>query len=199
MEDRYLSLAEVAGLLAVSERTVQRWIHSGRLEAYRPGRDYRIPESAVKALLEEGKVSPKERRRSSLEPSLLNGLEEERPAAEERPLRVLLKNHAHRAELLEKELKASDEFYRWDPIIRFIEEEHALEVLFDGIESPQPETQEAMAKALASAKRFDKELSRLEFGDDLKPEHRREIEKFRRRQAASSEAGRDAQHTRDVG
>ena len=78
MEDRYLSLAEVAGILGVSQRTVQRWIHSDRLEAYRPGRDYRIPESAVKTLLEEGKVSPKIRRRSSLEPSLNDVLEEER-------------------------------------------------------------------------------------------------------------------------
>lgn len=78
MEDRNLSLSAVAGLLGVSERTVRRWIQSGKLKAYKPGRDYRIPESALRELVEESEVSPKAQSRSSLEPSLLNGLEEER-------------------------------------------------------------------------------------------------------------------------
>jgi excisionase family DNA binding protein len=78
MEDRNLSLSAVAGTLGVSERTVRRWIQSGKLRAYKPGRDYRIPQSAVRELVEESEISPKALRRSSLEPSLLNGLEEER-------------------------------------------------------------------------------------------------------------------------
>ena len=53
MEDRQLSLAEVAGVMGVSERTVRRWIKSGKLRAYKPGRDYRIPESALRAFVEE--------------------------------------------------------------------------------------------------------------------------------------------------
>jgi excisionase family DNA binding protein len=82
MEDRHLSLSEVAGAMGVSERTVRRWIKSGKLRAYKPGRDYRIPVSAVRTFMEESEIAPKEQRRSSLEPSLLNGLKEERRHAE---------------------------------------------------------------------------------------------------------------------
>jgi excisionase family DNA binding protein len=81
MEDRQLSLSEVAGLMGVSERTVRRWIKSGKLRAYKPGRDYRIPESAFREFVEESQISPKAHGRSSLEPSLFNGLEEERRAS----------------------------------------------------------------------------------------------------------------------
>jgi len=59
MEDRNLSLSEVAGSMGVSERTVRRWIKSGKLRAYKPGRDYRIPESALRTLVEESEISPK--------------------------------------------------------------------------------------------------------------------------------------------
>jgi excisionase family DNA binding protein len=78
MEDRHLSLSEVAGLMGVSERTVRRWIKSGKLKAYKPGRDYRIPESAIREFVEGSEISPIALRRSSLEPTLFNGLEEER-------------------------------------------------------------------------------------------------------------------------
>ena len=59
MEDRHLSLSEVAELMEVTERTVRRWIKSGRLKAYKPGRDYRIPESAVKEFIERSEAYPK--------------------------------------------------------------------------------------------------------------------------------------------
>jgi excisionase family DNA binding protein len=76
MEDRNLSLSAVAGTLGVSERTVRRWIQSGKLRAYKPGRDYRIPESALRELVEESEISPKGLS-SSLEPALFNGLGDE--------------------------------------------------------------------------------------------------------------------------
>src|SRR5918994_2034556 len=81
MEDRQLALNEVAGFMGVSERTVRRWIKSGNLKAYKPGRDYRIPESAVREFVEDSEISPKASRRSPLEPSLFNGLEDERREA----------------------------------------------------------------------------------------------------------------------
>jgi excisionase family DNA binding protein len=59
MEERHVPLSTVAGRLGVSERTVRRWIKTGKLKATRPGRDYRIPESALRELVEEGEVSPK--------------------------------------------------------------------------------------------------------------------------------------------
>jgi excisionase family DNA binding protein len=78
MEERHLSLSEAADALGISERTAYRWINLGKLRAYKPGRDYRIPESAIREAVEESEVRPKAERRSSLEPSLFNGLEDER-------------------------------------------------------------------------------------------------------------------------
>jgi excisionase family DNA binding protein len=80
MEERHVPLSTVAGRLGVSERTVRRWIKAGKLKATRPGRDYRIPESALRELVEEGEVSPKAPASPS-QRSLFNGLEEERRAA----------------------------------------------------------------------------------------------------------------------
>ena len=82
MEERHVPLSTVAGRLGVSERTVRRWIKAGKLKATRPGRDYRIPESALRELVEEGEVSPKAQTLSSPEQPDFNGLlEEERRAA----------------------------------------------------------------------------------------------------------------------
>jgi excisionase family DNA binding protein len=81
VEERQLSLSEAAGALNISERTAYRWIKSGKLRAYKPGRDYWIPESAIKEVVEESKVLPKAPSRSSLEPSLFNGLDDERRAS----------------------------------------------------------------------------------------------------------------------
>jgi putative resolvase len=52
VEERNLSLSEVAQLLGKSERTIRRWVKSGKLKAYKPGRDYLIPESAIRELIE---------------------------------------------------------------------------------------------------------------------------------------------------
>jgi excisionase family DNA binding protein len=84
MEERYLSLSEATDALDISERTAYRWIKSGKLRAYKPGRDYRIPESAIRDVVRESEVHPKGESRSSLEPSLFNGPEDERrmPEAE---------------------------------------------------------------------------------------------------------------------
>jgi excisionase family DNA binding protein len=80
MEDRHLSLSEFAGLMGVSERTARRWIKSGKLRAYKPGRDYRIPETAVREFVEESEVSPKGLAPPSLQRSFNGLLEEERRA-----------------------------------------------------------------------------------------------------------------------
>jgi excisionase family DNA binding protein len=78
MEDRQLSLSEVAGLMGVSERTVRRWIKAGKLRAYKPGRDYRIPEGGLRQFIAESEISPKGESRSSLEPSFNDVLADER-------------------------------------------------------------------------------------------------------------------------
>lgn len=58
-EERLLSLAEACEVLGKSERTLYRWIKSGKLKAYKPGRDYEIPESAIQEMRERSEVYPK--------------------------------------------------------------------------------------------------------------------------------------------
>jgi excisionase family DNA binding protein len=106
MEDRQLSLSEVAGLMGVSERTVRRWIKLGKLRAYKPGRDYRIPESGFRAFVEESEISPKALAPSP-EPTLFNGLEDERRMRYLRGWRAFVHNLARRWE--EKRPKTSAE------------------------------------------------------------------------------------------
>ncbi len=81
MEERHLSLSEAADALNISERTAYRWIKSGKLRAYKPGRDYWIPESAIREVVEESVVRPKTGRRSPSEPSFNDVLAEERRSA----------------------------------------------------------------------------------------------------------------------
>src|SRR3712207_2654404 len=49
--ERMLSTQEVADRLAVDTKTVRRYLQQGKLNGSRIGRDYRIPETAVTALL----------------------------------------------------------------------------------------------------------------------------------------------------
>lgn len=46
----YLTIKEAAALFRVGTKTVRRWIASGELPATRPGRDWRIARSDLKAL-----------------------------------------------------------------------------------------------------------------------------------------------------
>jgi excisionase family DNA binding protein len=73
--EKQLSLAEAAERMGISERTARRWIKSGKLRAYKPGRDYWIPESALMELVEKSEVHPKAP--ASSQPSFNGLLEEE--------------------------------------------------------------------------------------------------------------------------
>ena len=46
-EVRFLTVAEVAGVMRVSKMTVYRMVHAGDLPAVRVGRSFRVPEKAV--------------------------------------------------------------------------------------------------------------------------------------------------------
>ena len=48
---QFYTVAEVAELTRVSRMTVYRMVHSGELPAVRFGRSYRVPKSAIDALL----------------------------------------------------------------------------------------------------------------------------------------------------
>jgi excisionase family DNA binding protein len=50
-EVRFLTVAEVAGVMRVSKMTVYRMVHSGELPAVRVGRSFRVPEQAVQDYL----------------------------------------------------------------------------------------------------------------------------------------------------
>ena len=52
VDERYLTLPEVAEQLKVSRRTVYRWINAGDLGAYKFANEYRITESDLKDFLE---------------------------------------------------------------------------------------------------------------------------------------------------
>ena len=49
---RFITVAEVAEMMRVSNMTVYRLVHSGDLPAVRFGRSFRIPESAVVSAIE---------------------------------------------------------------------------------------------------------------------------------------------------
>ena len=50
---RYRTVAEVAALLRVSKMTVYRLVHSGELDAVRVDNSFRIPETVVRAYLDD--------------------------------------------------------------------------------------------------------------------------------------------------
>jgi excisionase family DNA binding protein len=100
MEKSHLALAEAAERLGISERTARRWIKSGKLRAYKPGRDYWIPESAIKEVVEESVVRPKARAARPLEPSFNDALADERRLEDEAELVVLFRGLARRARLI---------------------------------------------------------------------------------------------------
>lgn len=52
-EVKFLTVAEVAAVMRVSRMSVYRLIHSGELEAVRFGRNFRVPETAVQAYLND--------------------------------------------------------------------------------------------------------------------------------------------------
>ena len=52
VDERYLTLPEVAEQLKVSRRTVYRWVKAGDLGAYKFANEYRITESDLKDFLE---------------------------------------------------------------------------------------------------------------------------------------------------
>jgi excisionase family DNA binding protein len=54
----FLTVQEVADLMRVSSMTVYRMVHSGEIPAIRFGRSFRIPKSAVTALM--GTVVPEQ-------------------------------------------------------------------------------------------------------------------------------------------
>src|SRR5829696_121645 len=64
--ERLLSTHEVAERLAVDKKTVLRYLRAGKLTGSRIGRDYRIPEGSVSALLRRTNSTTAEQRRATV-------------------------------------------------------------------------------------------------------------------------------------
>ncbi|MFD7558886.1 helix-turn-helix domain-containing protein [Streptomyces sp. NPDC059835] len=56
-EVSFLTVAEVAAIMSVSNMDVYRLVHAGHLSAIRVGRSFRIPEKAVHEYLRDHHVS----------------------------------------------------------------------------------------------------------------------------------------------
>lgn len=52
----FLTVAEVAAMMRVSKMTVYRLVHAGEMAAVRVGRSFRVPESAVRTYLADGRT-----------------------------------------------------------------------------------------------------------------------------------------------
>jgi excisionase family DNA binding protein len=68
----------VAEELGVDVQTVRRWIQSGKLKAFKPGKEYRVREADLEEFLAAREVRPKAPSRSPFEPTLNDALGEER-------------------------------------------------------------------------------------------------------------------------
>jgi excisionase family DNA binding protein len=88
----------IAEELGVDVQTVRRWIQSGKLRGFKPGKEYRVREADLEEFLAAREVRPKGTAPSPLEPSLLNGLEEDRRLRYLRPWRAFVHGLAHRWE-----------------------------------------------------------------------------------------------------
>ena len=59
MNRQYYTVKEVSEMLGVCDKTIQRWIHAGKLEAVKIGREYRIEKGKFNELLEAHKTIQK--------------------------------------------------------------------------------------------------------------------------------------------
>jgi excisionase family DNA binding protein len=51
--EEHLTLRDAADALGISEVSARRWVKSGKLRAYQPGKKYLIPASAIEELLQD--------------------------------------------------------------------------------------------------------------------------------------------------
>ena len=52
LKDEYYSIVETSKLLKVAYITVYRWVHSGKLKAYKAGKQYRIKKKDINKFIE---------------------------------------------------------------------------------------------------------------------------------------------------
>ncbi len=95
---KFRGVHDIADELGVDVQTVRRWIHSGKLRAFKPGKEYRVREADLEVFLRAREVRPKAPRRSPSEPSFNDVLSEERRLRYLRAWRAFVHNLARRWE-----------------------------------------------------------------------------------------------------
>ena len=85
----------IADELGVDVQTVRRWIHSGKLKAFKPGKEYRVREADLEEFLAAREVRPKEVASPSPQPTLNGALEEERRLRYLQGFRAFVNRLAH--------------------------------------------------------------------------------------------------------
>jgi excisionase family DNA binding protein len=94
----YLKIPELARRLDVSEKTARRYVKAGTLPSTFIGGAYRVTEDDLEEFFRAREVRPKVERRSSPEPPLFNGLDDERRLRYLRPWRAFVHGLARRWE-----------------------------------------------------------------------------------------------------
>ena len=56
LDDEFLTVAEIAGILKLNQQTIRNWIDQGSLPALRVGRRVRVRRSDFEALLERSRI-----------------------------------------------------------------------------------------------------------------------------------------------
>jgi excisionase family DNA binding protein len=97
--EEFLSPEEVGERIGVSVYTVRRWVKTGQLRAFKPGKEYRIQKSDLEEFLRAREVRPKAPRRSPSEPSFNDVLVEERQLKYLRGWRAFVRLLAHEWEV----------------------------------------------------------------------------------------------------
>lgn len=65
MNDEYYTLQEVAELLKVKYLTIFRWVRSGKLPAYKFGKQYRVSKQILQKFINESMVTVDSREESA--------------------------------------------------------------------------------------------------------------------------------------
>jgi excisionase family DNA binding protein len=176
-EGRFEGIEEVAERLLVDPQTVRRWIKSGKLKAYKPGREYRIRSNDLDAFL-EARSSPKVQ--SPQSESGAAALPEE----EQRGLTVLYRELARKGRAVEQTLKSGEQ-----PDFEEMKEldfAHALLAKKRGKRDIRGKDLDELAEAEDELFLVKASISRLleqELFEDLNEKQRAEAEAFKRRQA----------------
>ena len=60
MGEKLYSVKEAAQIFNVTDRTIRNWIETGKIESYRFGLSYKIPENSIEEFMQKSLISRNE-------------------------------------------------------------------------------------------------------------------------------------------